>query len=235
MNLRLRALSVHLLTASGAVFAMLALLAAANHDWPVMFLWLVVAFFVDGIDGPLARKYDVKTNAPRFDGALLDMIIDYLTYVFIPAFALFQAHLLDGWHAWYVLILITFSSAMYFSDGGMKTEDYSFRGFPGCWNMVVIVFFGLTPPDWIILSVTTVLAIAMFLPIKFIHPTRTQRWRAVSLPMGAFWTICAGWAAWVSFDPQSWAHYGLMITSIYLLLAGAAQQLIPARSERGAS
>ena len=79
MNLRLRALSVHLLTASGAVFAMLALLAAANHDWPVMFLWLVVAFFVDGIDGPLARKYDVKTNAPRFDGALLDMIIDYLT------------------------------------------------------------------------------------------------------------------------------------------------------------
>ena len=150
MNLRLRALSVHLLTASGAVFAMLALLAAANHDWPVMFLWLVVAFFVDGIDGPLARKYDVKTNAPRFDGALLDMIIDYLTYVFIPAFALFQAHLLDGWHAWYVLILITFSSAMYFSDGGMKTEDYSFRGFPGCWNMVVIVFFGLTPPDWII-------------------------------------------------------------------------------------
>jgi len=128
MNLRLRALSVHLLTASGSVFAFLALFAAANHDWPVMFLWLVVAFFVDGIDGPLARKYDVKTNAPRFDGALLDMIIDYLTYVFIPAFALFQAHLLDGWHAWYVLILITFSSAMYFSDGGMKTEDYSFRG-----------------------------------------------------------------------------------------------------------
>ena len=235
MNLQLRALSVHLLTASGAVFAMLSLLAAANHDWPVMFLWLVVAFFVDGIDGPLARKYDVKTNAPRFDGALLDMIIDYLTYVFIPAFALFQAHLLDGWHAWYVIILITFSSAMYFSYGGMKTEDYSFRGFPGCWNMVVIVFFGLTPPDWIILIVTTALTIAMFLPIKFIHPTRTKRWRVVSLPMGAFWTICAGWAAWVSFDPQSWAHYGLIITSIYLLLAGAAQQLIPTASERDAS
>ena len=101
--------------------------------------------------------------------------------------------------------------------------------------MVVIVFFGLTPPDWVILIVTTVLAIAMFLPIKFIHPTRTKRWRVISLPMGAFWTICAGWAAWVSFDPQSWAHYGLMITSIYLLLAGAAQQLIPAASERGAS
>ena len=130
MNLKLRALSVHLLTASGAVFAMLALLVAANHDWPVMFLWLVVAFFVDGIDGPLARKYDVKSYAPRFDGALLDLIIDYLTYVFIPAFALFQAHLLGGWHAWYVLILITFSSAMYFCDDGMKTDDNSFRGFP---------------------------------------------------------------------------------------------------------
>lgn len=101
--------------------------------------------------------------------------------------------------------------------------------------MVVIVFFGLTPPDWVILLVTTALAIAMFLPIKFVHPTRTKRWRLVTLPMGILWTICAGWAAWVSFDPQSWAHFGLMMTSIYLLLAGGAQQLIPQAPPRQAS
>ena len=81
MNIHSRALLVHLFTATGAIFAMLAMLAAAEERWDMMFLWLVVAFFVDGIDGPLARKYNVKTNAPEFDGVLLDLIIDYLTYV----------------------------------------------------------------------------------------------------------------------------------------------------------
>ena len=93
MDIRSKALAVHLLTATGAVFAMLAMLEAVNEKWDMMFVWLVVAFFVDGIDGPLARRYDVKTNAPLFDGVLLDLIIDYLTYVFIPAYALFASGL----------------------------------------------------------------------------------------------------------------------------------------------
>ena len=153
MTLNQRALFVHLLTATGAVFAMLALLAAAQGKWAVMFLWLVVAFAVDGLDGPLARKYDVKSNAPRFDGVLLDLIIDYLTYVFIPAFALFQSGLLPGWTGWVAIIVITFSSAMYFADTRMKTEDNSFHGFPGCWNMVIIVLFALHPSIGVILTV----------------------------------------------------------------------------------
>ena len=122
MTLQMRALSVHLLTATGAVFAMLAMLAAVDGKWDLMFLWLVVAFFVDGIDGPLARKYDVKTNAPEFDGVLLDLIIDYLTYVFIPAFALFKSGLMDGWSGWAMIIIVTFASAMYFADTRMKTK-----------------------------------------------------------------------------------------------------------------
>ena len=170
MNPRITALSVHLFTASGAVFAMLSMLAAANHQWSLMFLWLVVAFAVDGIDGPLARRFDVKTYAPRFDGVLLDLIIDYLTYVFIPAFALFQSGLLPGWTGWVTIIVITFASAMYFCDGNMKTNDKSFHGFPGCWNMVALVMFAIQPNFWIILSLVTTLAIAMFLPLKFIHP-----------------------------------------------------------------
>ncbi|WP_368186937.1 phosphatidylcholine/phosphatidylserine synthase [Aestuariibius sp. HNIBRBA575] len=226
MTLSAKALSVHLLTATGAIFAMLAMLAAVESQWSLMFLWLVVAFFVDGIDGPLARRYDVKTNAPEFDGVLLDLIIDYLTYVFIPAYALFASGLLPGWTGWVAIIIITFASAMYFADTRMKTKDYSFSGFPGCWNMLVLVLFALEPNFWLILAIVTFLAVAMFLPIKFVHPVRTERWRLLTLPMALAWTFFAGWAAWVDFHPQSWAHWGLVITSIYLMVAGALQQIM---------
>ncbi len=226
MTLRTKALLVHLFTATGAVFAMLAMLAAVDQKWDLMFLWLVVAFAVDGIDGPLARRYDVKKNAPEFDGVLLDLIIDYLTYVFVPAYALFKSGLMPGWTGWFAIIVITFASAMYFADTRMKTKDYSFAGFPGCWNMVVLVLFALKPDFYVMAVLIAVIAATMFLPIKFVHPVRTERWRAITLPAALMWTWFAGWAAWVDFDPQSWAHGGLVLTSVYLLSAGALQQLI---------
>ena len=229
MTPQLRALTVHLFTATGAVFAMLAMLAAVEGKWSLMFVWLVVAFFVDGIDGPLARRYHVKTYAPEFDGVLLDLIIDYLTYVFIPAFALFKSGLMDGWTGWVAIFVITFASAMYFADTRMKTQDNSFKGFPGCWNMAVLVFFALEPNFWIILAFVTALAVAMFLPLKFVHPVRTERWRTLTLPVAVAWTLFAGWAAWVDFHPESWAHWGLLLTTCYLLFAGILQQIIPAR------
>ena len=229
MTPRIKALSVHLLTASGAVFAMLAMLAAVDAKWSLMFLWLVVAFAVDGIDGPLARKYDVKKNAAEFDGVLLDLIIDYLTYVFIPAFALFKSGLMAGWTGWFAIIVITFASALYFADTRMKTKDNSFSGFPGCWNMLVIVIFAIEPNFWVSLALVSLLALAMFLPLRFIHPVRTARWRVVSLPMALAWTVFAGWAAWVDFHPESWAHWGLIVTSVYLTLVGIVQQIIPER------
>lgn len=224
------ALLVHLLTATGAVFAMLAMLAAVEEDWSLMFLWLVVAFAVDGIDGPLARHFEVKRYAPQFDGVLLDLIIDYLTYVFVPAYALFKSGLLPGWTGWIAIMLITFGSAMYFADTRMKTKDNSFSGFPGCWNMVVLVLFALTPNFWIILGIVVVLTAAMFIPFKFIHPVRTERWRMVSLPMTLAWTIFAGWAALVDFHPESWAPWGLVVTSVYIVFAGVAQQIFPVRN-----
>ncbi len=225
MNPRVTALFVHLLTATGAVFAMLSMLAAANHQWSLMFLWLVVAFAVDGIDGPLARRFDVKKYAPRFDGVLLDLIIDYLTYVFIPAFALFQSGLLPGWTGWVTIIVITFASAMYFCDGNMKTKDKSFHGFPGCWNMVALVMFAIQPNFWIILTVVIVLAIAMFLPLKFVHPVRTNRWRFISLPITLLWIAFAGWSAWVDFSANPVILWGLTGTSLYLIIAGLLQQI----------
>jgi phosphatidylcholine synthase len=233
LSIQFKALLVHLLTATGAVFAMLAMLAAVEEKWSLMFLWLVVAFAVDGIDGPLARKYDVKTNAPEFDGVLLDLIIDYLTYVFVPAYALFKSGLLPGWTGWFAIIVITFASAMYFADNRMKTKDNSFSGFPGCWNMLVLVLFAVQPNFYVIVGLVALLAVAMFTPLKFIHPVRTVRWRSVSLPVALAWTIFAGWAAWVDFHPGSWAHWGLVATSLYLLGVGIMQQLIPARATSG--
>lgn len=93
--------------------------------------------------------------------------------------------------------------------------------------MVVLVLFALEPNFWLMLGLVILLAGAMFVPLKFIHPVRTERWRNVSLPMATAWVFFAGWAAWVDFDSQSWAHWGLVVTSVYLVFAGIAQQLLP--------
>ncbi|MGY6697510.1 MAG: CDP-alcohol phosphatidyltransferase family protein [Roseinatronobacter sp.] len=229
MELRLKAYGVHLFTATGAVFAMLALLEAVQGDWAMMFLWLVVAFVVDGIDGPLARRYHVKQNARTIDGVLLDLIIDYLTYVFIPAFALFQSGLLPGWTGWIAIIVITFTSVLYFADTRMKSSDNSFQGFPACWNMAAVVIFATSPDFWVILAIVAFLAVAMFTPLKFIHPVRTERWRTLSLPVSFLWTGLAGWAAWTNFDQPQLATWGLILTSLYLISVGIVQQLFPLR------
>jgi len=202
------------------------MLAAVEAKWSLMFVWLMVAFFVDGIDGPLARKYHVKKNAPEIDGELLDLIIDYLTYVFIPAFALFESDLLPGWTGWICIIVITFGSALYFADTRMKTKDNSFSGFPGCWNMVVLVMFAIEPNFWIILALVSSLTVTMFFPLKFIHPVRTERWRGLSLPIAMVWTILAGIAAWKDFHPGPIVTVGLTVTSLYLLLVGLVIQFL---------
>jgi phosphatidylcholine synthase len=232
MSLRLKALSVHLLTATGAVLSMLAMLAAVEEQWSLMFLWLVVALIVDGADGPLARRYDVQKNWPTYDGVLMDLIVDYLTYVFIPAYALFKSGMLTGWTGWLVIVAIVYGSVIYFADTRMKTKDKSFAGFPACWNMVVLVLFAVSPPQGVILWLVVGLTVAMFTNLKFIHPVRTERWREVSLPVAVAWVVFATWAAWVDFHAQSWAIWGLVATSAYLLGAGIAQQIVPPRIRR---
>lgn len=225
-----RAFAVHLFTASGAVLAMLAILAAAKGDWSTMYLWLLVALIVDGIDGPLARAANVKLHAPQWDGELLDLIIDYLTYVFIPAYALFVSGLFPGWTGWISVVAIVFTSAVYFADTRMKTDDYSFSGFPGCWNMVVLVFFALDP-NWVLMTaIVVVLSALQFLSVKFIHPIRTKRWRPLTLTVTVVWVLSGTIATWTDFvGVPAIVLLGLVVSSIYLLIAGAAQQVLPAR------
>lgn len=225
-----RAYAAHLFTASGAVFALLALLAALDARWSDLFVWLVVAFVVDGVDGALARRTDVVTHAPIIDGVLLDLVIDFLTYVVIPAVALLRAGLLTGPAGMAAAVVIVFASALYFADTRMKTPDRSFSGFPAAWNMLAIVVFVAQPPPTLLLVVVLLLTGTMFLPVKFIHPVRTARWRPLSLPVATVWTALAGWAAVVDFALPDVATVVLVGASLYLAVAGAAQQLVPARA-----
>lgn len=209
---------------------MLALLEAAQQDWAMMTIWLTVAFVVDGIDGPLARRYAVTENAPIIDGVLLDLIVDFLTYVMIPAYALYGSGLLPGWSGWIVVLLIPFASALYFADTRMKTEDKSFRGFPACWNMVALALLVIVPPWEVILSLVVALCVAQFLNLKFVHPVRTARWRWLTLPVALLWTGSIALAALSGFADNPALTVVVTVCSVYLVLAGIAQQLIPARA-----
>lgn len=230
MRMRLSAYSVHLFTAIGASLAMVALLEAAQQNWAMMSIWLAVAFVVDGIDGPLARKFNVAENAPEIDGVLLDLIIDFLTYVMIPAYALYASGLLPGWSGWLVVLLIPFGSALYFADTRMKTSDKSFRGFPGCWNMLVLALLVILPPWEVILGLVITLSAAQFLNLKFIHPVRTKRWRWLSLPVSVVWVSSIGFAAWTDFASNPLLTAIVAATSIYLMVAGIVQQMVPEKA-----
>ena len=229
MNSFVAGFLVHIFTATGAALALMAMLAAGRADWPMMFLWLLAAFVVDGIDGPLARKVNVKKHAPQWDGVLLDLIIDYLTYVIIPAYAMVEANLIgEGWSL-AAGLMICVTGVVYFADTRMKTADNSFSGFPGCWNMVILVLFSVDIGSWGAWLLMLAIAVAQFFPLKFIHPVRTDRWHPLSLGVMVGWAVFATWDTWLSFDGPAIAKIGLVATSIYLMFAGIAQQLIAER------
>ncbi len=223
------AFSVHLLTGSGAALALMALVAATQGNWRLMFGWLGLALVVDGIDGPLARRVDIKTNAANWDGSVLDLVIDYLTYVFIPAYALIYSDLLPAPFGLMAALLIALTAVVYFADVRMKAPDNCFVGFPAVWQMPLLVFLVFSPPVWATLGFILLLAAAQFSPAKFIHPIRTARWRPFNLAVTMLWVALAGWAVWDEFDPPQAVRLGLLGASLWLLLAGVLMQLLPAR------
>jgi phosphatidylcholine synthase len=223
------AFSVHLFTASGAALALLALVAATQAEWRLMFGWLGIALIVDGIDGPLARKVDIKKNAANWDGTILDLVIDYLTYVFIPAYALIYSGLLPSPWGLVSALLIALTGVVYFADVRMKAEDNCFVGFPAVWQMPLLVFLVFGPPVWATLGIIAALGLAQFTQLKFIHPMRTVRWRPVNLAVTILWVVLAGWSIWDEFDPPGPVKLGLLATSAWLLLVGIVMQAVPAK------
>jgi phosphatidylcholine synthase len=220
MTARLRASLVHLLTASGAALALLALLAACRSDWQGMFIWLGLALIVDGIDGPLARKVDVKTVLPRFSGERLDLIVDYLTYVAIPAFALARADILPEAFRLPTAIAILLSSLFHVADRDSKTDDGYFVGFPAIWNIVCLYLFAFMPPPALALIAILVLVAATFVPIHYVHPLRVERLRVVTLIITAFWSAGAIGAVLNPFPSPLWVELLLASTALYFSCIG---------------
>src|SRR5262245_8940169 len=157
---------VHIFTALGAVCALLATLAVVSGAWEAAFAWLGLAMAIDGIDGTLARKAKVERWLPRFSGERLDLVVDYLTYVLVPALALVQAQFLPG--TWGVMLasLILLSSLFHFCDMGSKAPDHSFVGFPAIWNVVAFYVFAFALPDAATAALILACVALTFVPLK---------------------------------------------------------------------
>lgn len=186
--------AVHAFTISGIIAGFLALVAVLKGDAVVAFMWLGVALFVDGIDGSLARKARVREYTPNFDGASLDLVIDYFTYVAVPALMVYWFNMVPlDWifsgSTWSLIAAVTIMavSCYTFANVGMKSEDYYFVGFPAIWNVVVLYFYLLNTGWAINLFVIIALSILTFIPIKFVHPLRVAHWRAITIPMTVLW------------------------------------------------
>ena len=206
------AFSVHIFTASGAFWAFLALVAAAEYRFNIMWWWLGVALLVDGVDGPLARYFKVKEVLPNWSGEMLDSIIDYATFVLIPAFALYQSGFLQEVTSFLAAALIVCTSAIYYADTRMKMVNNSFRGFPVCWNMVVFTLFVLQP-GWILaLGVVLLSAILTFIPIQFVHPIRVKTLRKLTLSVFAVWSLSGLVALYENMDASMWELIGFETT-----------------------
>src|SRR5699024_1515172 len=201
---KLRAFSVHVLTACGSYLAFLALVAAGEHRFQAMFWWLGAALLVDGIDGPIARKLDVKAVLPNWSGIMLDNVIDYVTYVLIPAYALYESGMIGTPMSFVAAGLIVISSAIYYADTGMKTDDCFFSGFPVAWNMVILALFIIDPGQNVAIAAILVSVILTFFPINFLHPVRVVRLRPVNLAVFGIWSLFAIIALWRHFDSPAW-------------------------------
>lgn len=217
LRAELAGLCVHLFTASGAAFAFLALIAAIDHDFQTMFLWLAIALFVDGVDGTFARALRVETTVPYIDGATLDFVVDFLTYVLVPVFAITRSGLLSPIPALWTGMIITAASALYFADKRMKAKDNWFRGFPALWNVAALYLFVFRPGQALTLVLLTIATIAMFAPIVFVHPMRVRTLRTVTLAMTGLWLVCAALCVSGNFDGGTLARAGLLLSGLYFL------------------
>jgi phosphatidylcholine synthase len=201
---KLKAILVHFFTASGVVFGFLALLSAINNNFPACIFWLALALVVDGFDGTLARRYKVDVFTPNIDGAVLDNIIDFFTYVIVPVFMIYNFNFLSNTVALPVSFLILLVSCFTFINKDLKTDDYYFTGFPALWNMLVLYLYILESSQLTNLITILFLCIMTFVPMKFVHPLRVVHLRKTSMSMVLLWCI----------------------TTVYILISGVENQIV---------
>ncbi len=209
---------VHLFTASGAVWGFLSLLAIFEHNWRMMIFWMILAMFVDGFDGMLARWADVKTYAHGIDGALLDNILDYLNYVIVPALFLIEAEILPYGLRMLSACVILLTSAYQFTQTDAKTEDHHFKGFPSYWNIVVIYMLVMGLNSWINFAILMLLNILVFVPIKYIYPSRNTYLRNFTLILTYLYGIIGIWGVIQYPHVPQWVIWASFVYVAYYII-----------------
>ncbi|HVI65594.1 MAG TPA: CDP-alcohol phosphatidyltransferase family protein [Bradyrhizobium sp.] len=219
---RAAAFSVHVFTALGAGVALLALLEAVREHWAAMFAWLGVALIIDAADGPMARRLDVVRLQPHWSGDVLDLVVDFVTYVFVPAYAITASRLLLPVAAPVLGIGIAVSGALYFADRRMKSADNHFRGFPGLWNVAAFYLFLLHWPPALSSLAVLALIVATFLPFHVVHPVRVKRLRWLTLTLMVAWGILAIYTLAKDFDVEFPITAALCLIAVYIVASDAA-------------
>jgi len=197
---RAAAWGVHLLTASSAPAGLLAMRATVQGDAATAFLWMAYTLAVDAIDGTLARAVRVKEVIPWVDGSRLDDVVDYFTYVLVPAFFLLQMNLLPAGWAMPVLALVVIASGYGFSQASAKTADHFFTGFPSYWNIVAFYLYALGWSPGVNAAWLVALAVGVFVPIRYVYPSRTTTLRALTVTLGIAWAVALVYAL-LHLDP----------------------------------
>jgi len=216
----LGAAAVHAFTAAGAALGLLALLSAANGQWAASFAWLGGALIVDGADGPLARRLEVKRVLPRFSGEDLDKIVDYLTYVTVPAFMVARAPIVPEGFGLPLAATIMMVSLYHFSDQQSKTADGYFVGFPAIWNAVVLYCFALAIPPPLAAILIGLCAFLTFVPFRFVHPLRVARLRPLTLAVILVWGGAAAAAVARGFPGNAAEQIIFVLAAVYLAALG---------------
>jgi len=206
---------IHVMTASGAVAGLLALQAVFDDRWRAALLWLIVCQVLDGLDGPIARKFDVTIHAPIIDGHVLDLVVDYVTCVVVPVALLARLELLPDHYETLVAGTIFLTSALWFARTDQETEDHWFNGFPAVWNLVVPTFliFGSSPK--VVMIVSLVLCATQLTRIKIPHLVRVTSFRKITLPLTIVYLVDLSILSW-QYSDKTGSHPSLF--EKYILL-----------------
>lgn len=225
-RVRAAAFAVHIFTALGAGLALIALLEAVREHWAAMFGWLGAALVIDALDGPIARRLDVARLQPNWSGDVLDLVVDFVTYVFVPAYAITASGLLLPLAAPLLGAAIAVTGALYFADRRMKAADNHFRGFPGLWNLAAFYLFLLRWPPALSSLVVAILIALTFAPFHVVHPIRVKRLRWLTLSLIAVWMVLAITAVASDFDVSAAVTAGLCAIAVYIVASDAAIRLL---------
>ena len=217
---------IHLFTASGLLWGFLAMLAIVDNAWRLSLLWMSLAVAVDALDGPLSRRFLARQHLPRFNGAILDSVVDFLNYVVVPVLFMYTAELLPLGTSLWVSALVLIASGYQFGQNDAKTSDNYFKGFPCYWNVTVFYLFFFGWDNRINLIILFVLIALVFVPIKYFYPSRAPISRKPVLTLALSWGTLAMIAILRFPTPQPWALWGSFACALYYVMISIRRTLL---------